>query len=136
MKERTVEAIMIFVVIGISIIILFPIVQGMIYSSQQSGVESSAHGSIAAVQTLYAEASLKETVELPFTVVFSKDGYGAYNGAEKIKVKNKITNSGTSPTEGQITIEITGKITVKDLKINKFTCNKGTNNEVKCKRNS
>ena len=136
MKNRRFEIIVIFMLIGIIICILFPVVQKIIYKSQLSGIESSVHGTISSVQVLYAKSSLTTDISLPFIVEYNKKGYDLYSNSKKITLKEKIDNKGRKPIGGKIIVMPSGEILAENLKFEKFICNKQHLKNVQCIRNS
>lgn len=136
MKNRRFEVIIICMLIGIIICLVFPIVEKIIYKSQLSGIESSVHGAISSVQVLYTKSSLKTDIELPFTVEYTENSYKLYSGISKITLKDKIDSKGRKPIGGKIVITKTGEILAKNLKFEKFTCNKEHLKMVECQKNS
>ena len=136
MSNKTLENIVICILVGIVLCLLLPVVQKIVYKSQLEGAESSANGAIASVQVLFTKANLNEEIPLPFKVKYTKNGYQTYARDKKIKLHTTITNDGEDPIDGEISISLTGDIVVKNLKFSHFTCNKETLKPLECKRNS
>ncbi len=118
-----------------NIIILLPSVTSLASKSLQVSAQTSTINSIEMVKGLYTTINLTDEVNLPFKVVYNKEGYKIYSdGKEYIpKESIKVTISGKNPTDGSIEITTEGKIIVKNLKFGSLKCNQSSDSKLTCK---
>ncbi len=136
MSNKTLENIVVVSLVGIIICFLFPIVQNIIYESEEKGAESSVYASIDSVKLLYVVESHKEKIDLPFSIQYNGDSYVAYIGNKPYSTSNKIENKGRKPISGKISIDPNENVTVTNLKINNFVCSMPPKGDLNCKRSS
>lgn len=136
MKTNRYETIIVMCLIGTIIILLVPVLQNIIYKAQADSIKSNAESIGVHVQLLYAEANVTDDVALPFTVKFNKNGYTVYSENKEIKLKNKLNTKERVPTNGEVLIQKSGAVEIKNLQYSKYICTQLSNGEVKCQRNS
>lgn len=135
LKEiKMVENGLVIILLFVIITILLPSVTSLVAKSLQLSAQTSTQGTIDMVKSLYTTINLTDEVNLPFKVIYNKDGYTIYSDNKKYTPKEeiKVSISGKMPTGGSVEITTGGQVTVKDLKFGSITCNQINNNIPVC----
>ncbi len=128
------ENVIIFVLLGVVICFLTPIIQGIFYKSQVSGAKTSAEELVDAAQIVYQDLSLTREVVLPFTMQFRQNKtYDLYEDTTKIAAK-QLLEKGKRPTNGSIVIDKNGNVSAQNITYGDIICNMETNKEMICVR--
>lgn len=127
---------LVIIILSIIIIILLPLFRQMIDKSKRLAAETYTIRNIEMVKEIYTLVSLNDEVNLPFKVVYNNDGYKVYiNGKEYTKLnKLNIEAIDKYPTDGNIEIDLSGKIIVKDVKFGNYKCNSEKDDKVICEK--
>lgn len=133
---RIIEYVMVIIVLLIVLIIVVPSLLKIIDNVNQNASITSTKGTVDTVKAIYTDMNLTNEVALPFKAVFNKDGYTLYENGKKVKYKIifNIKFDGKLPTDGSITINTDGTITVKNLTFGSFKCNQTPNKELTCEK--
>jgi len=128
------ENVIIFVLLGVVVCFLTPLIQGIFYKSKISGAKTSAENLIDTAEILYQDLSLYREVVLPFTVQFRENKtYDLYENTTKIAA-NQLLEKGQRPTNGSIVIDSDGGIYAQNITYNDIICNMEKNKEMVCVR--
>ena len=128
------ENVIIFVLLGVVVCFLTPIIQGVFYKSQLSGAKTSAQELVATAKILYQDMSLYREVVLPFTVQFRENKtYDLYENTTKI-ASNQLLEKGKRPTNGSIVIDSNGNVYAQNITYDDIICNMQKNKEMVCVR--
>lgn len=144
-----IELLAVIVILAIIALITTPTILNVMENSRKDAAKDKAYGTIDAVKYAYTQAQLRDEVNLPYTVDFSKKQSGAgdtdtskgftYVESEEVKA------SGEMPTAGQIKIDTDGQIYLVASKVSDNTALKfgnyycydtgaSNNHEVECSR--
>ncbi len=133
-SEKIWENVIIFVLLGIVVCFLTPIIQGIFFKTQLSGAKSSAEKLVDTAKLLYQDQSLYREISLPFTIQFRENKtYDLYEKTSKI-ADNQLLDKGQRPTGGSIVIDINGDVTVQNITYGNIVCNMEKNKEMICVR--
>ena len=80
--------------------------------------------------------SNKTEINYPFSIVYDKNSYIAYSGDKEYSTSEKLVTNGRKPISGKISIYLNDYITVTNLKLENFICNKPYNGNLICERSS
>lgn len=128
------ENVIIFVLIGIVICFLTPLIQGIFYKSQVSGAKTSAETLVHIARVLYQDMSLEREIVLPFTVQFRENKtYDLYENTTKI-ASNQLVEKGERPTAGSIVIDQNGDVRAQNITFKDIVCNQEKGKEMICTR--
>lgn len=128
------ENVIIFILIGVIICFVTPIIQGIFFSTQLSNAKSNATELVKMSRILYGELSLRREVVLPFSIEFNEDGtYNLYENTTKIADKQILTN-GKGPKSGTIILDENSYVTAKNIRYGDIVCQKETTKTVNCFR--
>ena len=128
------ENVIIFVLLGVIVCFLTPIIQGIFYKSQVSGAKTSAEELVDAAQIVYQDLSLTREVVLPFTMQFRQNKtYDLYENITKIADK-QLLEKGKRPTNGSIVIDKNGNVSAQNITYGDIICNMEINKEMICVR--
>ncbi len=135
MAGRTIwENVIIFVLLGVVVCFITPIIQAIVYKTQMSAAESNTESLVKIAKELYADLNREREVNLPFTVSFNEDQtYNLYENTTKI-AENQSLTSGETPTSGNIIIDQNGDTTAKNIQFGNIVCNL-EGEQVICTRN-
>ena len=133
---KMVENGLVIILLFIIIVILLPSVTTMASKSMQSAAKTNTIANIEFVKELYTTINLTDTVNLPFKVVYTDDGYKIYSNKTRYKktVNVKLDSKNKLPTEGSIEIKEDGYTVVKNLKFGGYKCNQEKYMEIICER--
>lgn len=136
--EKGFELMVFIILIMIIGIFTFPIFEKIIYKTQDSAVTTNVNTTIDNIKNFYLEENQKmdSIVYLPFKVEYTKDNYKIYCNGNEVNLPTKINTKGDKPISGSITWTEDNNIIVTNLKFKNYTCNKSTQGQVKCVRNS
>lgn len=128
------ENVIIFILIGIIICFITPLIQGIFYKSQLSGAQTSAKELVVVSRILYQDLSLSREVVLPFTVQFRENKtYDLYENTTKI-ADRQLLEKGRKPTAGSIVIDTAGEVYARNITFGDIVCNKDKGKEMTCIR--
>ena len=103
------ENVIIFILIGIAIIFITPIIQGIFLRSQISSAKIGVETVVKSTKVLYERHSLDREVLLPFVVEIQKDGkYDLYEQSSKIATGLTLDIKGEKPLSGRVIIDRDG----------------------------
>jgi len=128
------ETVIIFILLGIIICFLTPIIQTIFYSSQVSNAKANANEIVSAASVIYQDLSLERQVVLPFTLEFNEDGtYNLYERTTKI-VANQTFEKDKGPSSGTVTLDENGEVSAKNITYKDIVCNRKKNKPMECTR--
>jgi len=126
------ENVIIFILIGVVICFLTPLIQGIFYKSQVSGAKTSAVTLVHVARVLYEDMSLEREIVLPFTVQFRENKtYDLYENTTKI-ASNQLVEKGQRPTGGSIIIDQNGDVRAQNITFKDIVCNQEKGKEMIC----
>lgn len=96
--------------------------------------QSVTEDAIENIKKLYSKLEADKKAQLPFKVVFDKNGYTVYSNNKKYDNQNdiKFTDSVQLPDGGFIELSKDGKIKIDNLKVDNCTCNLDKDNKPVC----
>ncbi len=128
------ETVIIFVLIGVAIVFITPIIQKIAFDSQLSTAKTSAEDLMKQLSVTYEEYSLSREVFLPFMLEFNENGtFDLYEQTTKV-ANNQLLEHGKKPDAGQVILVENGETIIKNLVYGQIICNKEANKQVECYR--
>ena len=126
------ENVIIFILFGVILCFLTPIVQNIFFKAQLKSAKSATEEAIHLTNTLYGELNILRDVSLPFTLSFNKNGtYNLYEGTTKIS-DNQLLEKGKAPTSGSVILDKDAEVTVTNMTFGKVICIKQYKKDVEC----
>lgn len=133
-NQKIWENVIVFILIGIVICMVTPIIQLIFFKSKISGAESNAENLIDMVELLYAKASMNAQISFPFIVIFDDGNYTVYSQTETNIINETIDFDGELPEAGAIIMYNDGSMSASNLTFGDIVCNQRPNNNMQCKR--
>lgn len=136
MKVKAWEAVLVFIILGIVLVISSGYVVNIIEKANKSGTESQVTALSSTIEQMYIEALLENKNVKPFIAEFVnfemyiKSG----NPPKSYIYDGKIKMGGTYPKSGSIIIDDNQAVIIKDLTIRNYICNKELNKDLICKK--
>ncbi len=129
------ENVIVFILLGIIVCLVTPIIQGLFYNSQVSGAKSSAEELVSSISILYGNFSMEREIVLPFTMQFRENKtYDIYEDTTKIS-SNQLLEKGNKPISGSIVMDKNGEIYAQNITYdNGIVCNMEKGKEMQCVR--
>lgn len=135
MGNKIWENVIVFILLGIVIILVVPIVQGIFVKSQVSGAKTSAEAAVKTAEVIYESYSLDREIVLPFTVEFKKGGkYDLYENITKIASDQVLDMNGKKPLSGTVIIDTDGATYAKNIGYSGILCNMDKDRIMVCAR--
>ena len=134
-KSKIWENVIIFVLIGIAIIFITPIIQGIFLKSQISSAKIGVETVVKFTKVLYERHSLDREVLLPFMIEIQKDGkYDLYEKSSKIATGLALDIKGEKPLSGRVIIDRDGAVYARNVEFRNAICNMEKDEVVVCAR--
>lgn len=132
--NKILENMVIFVLIGVVVIMLWPVLQKMFERAQIDAAENKVYTLVDNVKNLYLEENQNafSEVSLPFTVIFKDGSYKTICSGSEVELETKL--KGKLPISGTILYGADSELSVINLEYKNFVCSMPPAGEVSCEK--